>query len=290
MKVIIHPCENVNGLTTAKYKVLPEARKSIIAPKNPETGRYWGYDELTEEEKDYIADVLYEKMFDREEKHPTSKEGKIIKYIDNFSLVLTDRPKELLIDSNMEHSIQYKLISKHRIIAPSKSEVNGRIHFYYIKNEEAEAMTKISGKKLVFKAASILDKTSQEDRFCLALLLGIPVKGISDAKITADLWEFSEKPSNAKKLVDAYEDPNKAIKIVVRGAIEMGIIYRETAGYVVKNLDGTKRLLGTQIEDLYTYYTAPEQQLEFMSIKQQLEDKGFLRPTLKTPTRGRNKE
>ena len=285
MEVTIHPVETDKySLTNTKFKVLPEAKKVLIAPKDRETGSWICMSELTEEEKDYIAEILFIKHVPKElHDKVLTKIARVEMYLEYFQFILADKEKVLNISSNIEHMIQYKIIKSHSLIASDKASVHPRIHYYYFKNEEAEATKKIDSKRVILKAHGIIEGCSDAERRNLCYLLEIPVNGMSLASMTAALYDYTESVSKANKLIKTHEDKDKNDKVVLRAAIASGIIGKTSGGLTYTNALGHSKIVGDTFDEAFAYFSKEGNEQEAVHLMAKVEAKGLIATSIALP-------
>ena len=117
------------------------------------------------------------------------------------------------------------------LLAKSKSSVIKSKHRFYIENKEEEAKSGVSSITLKMKALAIAQEISKkgvEKVKDSCRLLGIPVRGLSEAQITNAFLSHADQSSKA--FLNMLDDKFKEYKIFIIKLLEKGTIIRTKSG------------------------------------------------------------
>ena len=119
-------------------------------------------------------------------------------------------------------------------VALDKTNSNPSKHRFYIENKELEARQSVKGFSVKFKAMNLANEiltaqSAENDTVRDALrLLGIPVKGLSNAQLQNALLKESE--TGAVKFINMLDDKNRDYRIFIIKLIERGIVNKSKSG------------------------------------------------------------
>lgn len=139
-------------------------------------------------------------------------------------LTLTLGASDVRLDlSSPYNQMVYKAICLGRTdkIARSKKEANSAIHYWYIKDDEYEASSKLTEFQVRKKAYDIFEGMSDEEKTKMLKAYGVPTRSINLETQKGKLLELLE--SNPSDFIRRYEDPNTELISFLYTALEIGV-------------------------------------------------------------------
>lgn len=148
-------------------------------------------------------------------------------------LTLTLGASDIRLDLSSPHNqMVYKAICLGRTdkIARSKKEVNSAVHYWYIKDEEQEASTKMTEFQVRKKAYDVFEKLSDEEKTKMLKAYGVSTRSINLETQKAKLLELLER--DPADFLKRSEDPNLELISFLYTALETGLPnFREERGH-----------------------------------------------------------
>lgn len=148
-------------------------------------------------------------------------------------LTLTLGASDVRLDlSSPYNQMVYKAICLGRTdkIARKKEEANSAVHYWYLKDEEAEASSKLTEFQMRKKAYDLFDKMSDEEKSKMLKAYGVPTRSINIETQKAKLLDLLE--NNPSDFVRRTEDPNLELISFLYTALEIGLPnFREERGH-----------------------------------------------------------
>lgn len=189
-----------------------------------------------------------------------------MEFFSKLTIKISEGGKELNL-SIPKHLLMYNLAKKIKTVASEKEVVNPSVHRYYIVDENAQALKKLSGIQIKTRAYKLFAEMSPNDARDFLVLYGKDSKSVNDDIVQAKLGELIE--SDAEKFVSLYEDNNKEVKIVLQKLTRMNILRKEGKSYFYGD-EGEAVFLGATQEMAVEFLKDPENQELYIALISEL--------------------
>lgn len=189
-------------------------------------------------------------------------------YWHEYSIVMTDKVKEL-DTSSLEHELAYLFLTGgHKRIANSITDPNIGICDYYIVDDNKEAEVINAKASFKIKANKIFSGLSTENKKdILKLYPGFTnVNSVSSEVIEAKLYELLEK--DPARFIEQAEDKKRDTKLLLKDLVSTSILRKNKSSYYYG-----EDFIGHDEETTITYLDSPDRQDLKVDLMSQLKTK-----------------